>query len=189
MRKAAPLMRDRAGDIAPLLTQATGKPLVEAKAETLAAADVIEWFAEEGFRIYGRLVPSRASVTIRQMVMKDPVGPVAAFTPWNFPINQVVRKVSAALAAGCSILVKAPEETPAGPAALIQAFADAGIPAGVLGLVYGNPAEISSYLIAHPIIRKITFTGPTPVGKQLPAMAAQPIQRVTMDPGGHAPGT
>jgi succinate-semialdehyde dehydrogenase / glutarate-semialdehyde dehydrogenase len=187
MRRAAGLMRERAGDIARLLTQEQGKPLAEAKVEAMAAADIIEWFAEEGFRVYGRIVPSRGNLAIRQMVLKDPVGPVAAFTPWNFPINQVVRKVGAALAAGCSMLVKAPEETPAGPAALIQAFADAGIPPGVLGLVYGNPAEISAYLIPHPVIRKITFTGSTPVGKQLAAMAGQHMKRVTMELGGHAP--
>lgn len=187
MRKAAGLMRERAGEIAPLLTQEQGKPLAEAKGETMAAADIIEWFAEEGFRVYGRIVPSRFNLAVRQMVLKDPVGPVAAFTPWNFPINQVVRKVAAALSAGCSMLVKAPEETPAGPAALIRAFADAGLPPGVLGLVYGNPAEISSYLIPHPVIRKITFTGSTPVGKQLAAMAGQHMKRVTMELGGHAP--
>jgi succinate-semialdehyde dehydrogenase / glutarate-semialdehyde dehydrogenase len=187
MRRAADLMRQRAGDIASLLTQEQGKPLVEAKGEAMAAADIIEWFAEEGFRVYGRIVPSRASLAVRQMVLKDPVGPVAAFTPWNFPINQVVRKVGAALAAGCSMLVKAAEETPAAPAELIRAFADAGIPPGVLGLVYGNPAEISSYLIPHPVIRKITFTGSTPVGKQLAAMAGQHMKRVTMELGGHAP--
>ena len=187
MRKAAGLMRERAGEIGKLLTQEQGKPLAEAKIEAMAAADIIEWFAEEGFRVYGRIVPSRGSLALRQMVLKDPVGPVAAFTPWNFPINQVVRKVAAALSAGCSMLVKAPEETPAGPAALIQAFADAGIPPGVLGLVYGNPAEISSYLIPHPTIRKITFTGSTPVGKQLAAMAGQHMKRVTMELGGHAP--
>jgi succinate-semialdehyde dehydrogenase/glutarate-semialdehyde dehydrogenase len=187
MRKAAGFMRERAGEIAPLLTQEQGKPLVEAKGEAMAAADIIEWFAEEGFRVYGRIVPSRFKPELRQMVLKDPVGPVAAFTPWNFPINQVVRKVGAALAAGCSMLVKAPEETPAAAAALIRAFADAGIPPGVLGLVYGNPAEISSYLIPHPIIRKITFTGSTPVGKQLAAMAGQHMKRVTMELGGHAP--
>ena len=187
MRRAADLMRQRAGDIASLLTQEQGKPLVEAKGEAMAAADIIEWFAEEGFRVYGRIVPSRASLAVRQMVLKDPVGPVAAFTPWNFPINQVVRKVGAALAAGCSMLVKAAEETPAAPAELIRAFEDAGIPPGVLGLVYGNPAEISSYLIPHPVIRKITFTGSTPVGKQLAAMAGQHMKRVTMELGGHAP--
>jgi succinate-semialdehyde dehydrogenase/glutarate-semialdehyde dehydrogenase len=187
LRKAAALMRERAADIAPLLTQEQGKPLVEAKGEAMAAADIIEWFAEEGFRVYGRIVPSRTSHSIRQMVLKDPVGPVAAFTPWNFPINQVVRKVAAALAAGCSILVKAPEETPAAPAALVKAFADAGLPPGVLGLVYGNPAEISSYLIPHPTIRKVTFTGSIPVGKQLAALAGQHMKRVTMELGGHAP--
>ena len=187
MRGAAGLMRERAGEIARVLTQEQGKPLVEAEGEAKAAADIIEWFAEEGFRVYGRIVPSRGSLALRQMVLKDPVGPVAAFTPWNFPINQVVRKVGAALAAGCSMLVKAPEETPGAPAALIRAFADAGLPPGVLGLVYGDPAEISSYLIPHPVIRKITFTGSTPVGKQLAAMAGQHMKRVTMELGGHAP--
>jgi LysR family glycine cleavage system transcriptional activator len=127
-----------------LLTQEQGKPLAEAKGEAMAAADIIEWFADEGLRVYGRIVPSRFNLATRQMVLKDPVGPVAAFTPWNFPINQVVRKLAAALATGCSMIVKAPEETPASPAELIRAFADAGIPPGVLGLVYGNPAEISN---------------------------------------------
>ncbi len=187
MRRAADLMRQRAGDIGRLLTQEQGKPLAEAKGEAMAAADIIEWFAEEGFRVYGRIVPSRGSLAVRQMVLKDPVGPVAAFTPWNFPINQVVRKVGAALAAGCSMLVKAAEETPAAPAELIRAFADAGLPPGVLGLVFGDPAEISSYLIPHPVIRKITFTGSTAVGKQLAAMAGQHMKRVTMELGGHAP--
>jgi succinate-semialdehyde dehydrogenase/glutarate-semialdehyde dehydrogenase len=121
------------------------------------------------------------------MVIKDPVGPVAAFTPWNFPINQIVRKIGAGLAAGCSMLVKAPEETPAAPAALIKAFADAGIPPGVLQLVFGTPAEISNYLIPHPVIRKVTFTGSIPVGKQLAALAGQHMKRVTMELGGHAP--
>ncbi|GIX24555.1 MAG: NAD-dependent succinate-semialdehyde dehydrogenase [Caldimonas sp.] len=187
MRRAAALIRERANEIAPLITQEQGKPLAEAKAETLAAADLTEWFADEGLRVYGRLVPSRGKPELRQMVLKDPVGPVAAFTPWNFPINQVVRKVGPALAAGCSMLVKAAEETPAGPAAYIRAFADAGLPPGVLGLVYGQPAEISSHLIPHPIIRKITFTGSTPVGKQLAALAGQHMKRVTMELGGHAP--
>ena len=187
MRRAAALMRERAEAIGRLLTQEQGKPLAEAKIEALAAADIIEWFADESCRVYGRIVPSRGNLAMRQMVLKDPVGPVAAFTPWNFPINQVVRKIAPALAAGCSVLVKAPEETPAAPAELIRAFADAGIPSGVLGLVYGNPAEISGYLIPHPVIRKITFTGSTPVGKQLAAMAGQHMKRVTMELGGHAP--
>jgi succinate-semialdehyde dehydrogenase/glutarate-semialdehyde dehydrogenase len=180
-------MRERADDIALLLTEEQGKPLAEAKGEAMAAGDIIEWFAEEGFRVYGRLVPHRASLSIRQMVIKDPVGPVAAFTPWNFPINQVVRKISAGLAAGCSMIVKAPEETPASPAALIKAFQDAGLPEGVLSLVFGDPAEISEYLIASPIIRKITFTGSTPVGKLLAGLAGKHMKRVSMELGGHAP--
>lgn len=186
MRKAAALVRERADAIAPLMTLEQGKPLAEAKVEVLSAADIIEWFADEGRRTYGRIVPAR-NLAVRQMVLKEAVGPVAAFTPWNFPINQVVRKLSAALATGCSFLVKAPEETPASPAALLQAFVDAGLPAGVVGLVFGNPAEISSYLIAHPIIRKVTFTGSTPVGKELAALAGQHMKRVTMELGGHAP--
>ena len=186
MRKAAALLRERAAKIAPLMTMEQGKTMAEAKAEANAGADVIDWFAEEARRTYGRVIPPR-SEGVYQLVIKEPVGPVAAFTPWNFPINQVVRKLSAALAAGCSIIVKAPEETPASPAELIRAFADAGVPAGVVNLVYGDPAEISSYLIPHPVIRKMSFTGSTAVGKQLAALAGLHMKRVTMELGGHAP--
>lgn len=186
MRKAAGILRERADDVARLMTLEQGKPLAEARMETLGAADIIDWFAEEARRTYGRLIPARAP-NAYQMVIREPVGPVAAFTPWNFPLNQVVRKLSAALAAGCSIIVKAPEETPASPAALIRAFADAGIPEGVVNLVYGVPSEISAYLIPHPVIRKISFTGSTPVGKQLAALAGQYMKRATMELGGHAP--
>jgi succinate-semialdehyde dehydrogenase/glutarate-semialdehyde dehydrogenase len=186
MRKAAALLRERAEAIAPVMTMENGKTLSEAKGEVLAGADVIEWFAEEARRAYGRVIPAR-SEGVYQLVVKEPVGPVAAFTPWNFPINQVVRKLSAALAAGCSIIVKAPEETPASPAELIRAFADAGVPAGVINLVYGSPAEISEYLIPHPVIRKISFTGSTVVGKHLAALAGQHMKRATMELGGHAP--
>ena len=186
MRAAVALLRERTPRIAELMTQEQGKPLAEAKGEIGMACEVIEFFAEEARRVYGRVVPSR-NLTSQQLVLKEPVGPVAAFTPWNFPINQVVRKLSAALATGCSIIVKAPEETPASPAELLRAFADAGVPAGVIGLVYGIPAEISSYLTAHPVIRKITFTGSTPVGKLLAAMAGQHMKRATMELGGHAP--
>jgi succinate-semialdehyde dehydrogenase/glutarate-semialdehyde dehydrogenase len=186
MRKAAELLRERADAIAPLLTMEQGKPLSEAKGEVHAGADVIDWFAEEARRTYGRVIPARTG-GVYQLVIKEPIGPVAAFTPWNFPINQVVRKLSCALAAGCSIIVKAPEETPASPAELIRCFADAGVPAGVMNLVYGVPAEISEYLIPHPIIRKISFTGSTTVGKQLAAMAGAHMKRVTMELGGHAP--
>ncbi len=186
MRKAADLLRERVDAIAPLLTLEQGKPLGDSKGEALAGADVIDWFAEEARRAYGRVIPARAE-GIYQLVVKEPVGPVAAFTPWNFPINQVVRKLSCALAAGCSIIVKAPEETPASPAELIRAFADAGVPAGVINLVYGVPSEISEYLIPHPIIRKMSFTGSTAVGKQLAAIAGLHMKRVTMELGGHAP--
>ncbi|MDO8768373.1 MAG: aldehyde dehydrogenase family protein, partial [Burkholderiaceae bacterium] len=186
MRVAAGLMRERADSIAQLMTLEQGKPLAEAKGEIIMSADIIEWFAEEGRRVYGRIVPPRM-MNVQQMVLKEPVGPVAAFTPWNFPINQIVRKLCAALATGCSIIVKAPEETPASPAELIRAFMDAGVPAGVIGLVYGDPAQISNYLIAHPTIRKITFTGSTPVGKQLAALAGKHMKRATMELGGHAP--
>jgi succinate-semialdehyde dehydrogenase/glutarate-semialdehyde dehydrogenase len=186
MRKAANILRERAEPIARMMTMEQGKPLPEAKGETLAGADIVDWFAEEARRSYGRVIPARAE-GIYQLVVKEPVGPVAAFTPWNFPINQVVRKLSGALASGCSIIVKAPEETPASPAELIRAFADAGIPAGVVNLVYGVPAEISEYLIPHPVIRKISFTGSTVVGKHLAALAGQHMKRATMELGGHAP--
>jgi len=186
MRKAAALVRERADSIARLMTQEQGKPLAEARIEVNSAADIIEWFADEGRRVYGRIVPPR-NVNAQQTVVKEPVGPVAAFTPWNFPVNQVVRKLSAALTTGCSFIVKAPEETPASPAELIRAFADAGVPNGVLGLVFGDPPEISKYLISHPVIRKVTFTGSTAVGKQLAGLAGQRMKRATMELGGHAP--
>jgi succinate-semialdehyde dehydrogenase/glutarate-semialdehyde dehydrogenase len=186
MRKAADLVRERAETIATMMTMEQGKPLAEARAETLAGADIIDWFAEEGRRSYGRMIPARAG-NVAQMVVKEPVGPVAAFTPWNFPINQVVRKLSAAVATGCSIIIKGPEDTPAAPAELVRAFADAGVPAGVVNLVYGVPAEISEYLIPHPTIRKISFTGSTQVGKQLAALAGTHMKRTTMELGGHAP--
>lgn len=186
MRKAADLLRERSDAIAYMMTREQGKPLAQSKGEILAGADVIDWFAEEARRTYGQIIPARSS-QVAQMAIKVPVGPVAAFTPWNFPINQVVRKLSAALATGCSIIVKAPEETPASPAELIRAFADAGVPAGVINLVYGTPAEISEYLTAHPVIRKISFTGSTPVGKQLAALAGSHMKRATMELGGHAP--
>jgi succinate-semialdehyde dehydrogenase/glutarate-semialdehyde dehydrogenase len=186
MRKAADLFRERADKVAWLITREQGKPLKEAKQEALAGADVIDWFAGETQRTYGQTIPSRSD-NVTQMTLKLPVGVVAAFTPWNFPINQVVRKLSAALAAGCSIIVKAPEETPAAPAELLRAFVDAGLPAGVANLVYGVPAEISEYLIPHPLIQKISFTGSTAVGKHLAALAGAHMKRATMELGGHAP--
>lgn len=186
MRRAAELLRERVDKIAMIMTTEQGKPLAQARIETLGAADTIDWFAEEARRTYGQVIPSRQA-NVQQLAVKIPVGPVAAFTPWNFPINQVVRKLSAALAAGCSIIVKAPEDTPAAPAELIRAYADAGVPAGVVNLVFGIPSEISEYLISHPSIRKISFTGSTAVGKHLAALAGQHMKKATMELGGHAP--
>lgn len=186
LRKAGDLLRIRLEDIAVLMTAEQGKPLAEARAETKAAIETIEWFAEEARRTYGRVVPPRGE-GILQLVIKEPVGVVAAFTPWNFPINQAVRKISAALAAGCSVILKGPEETPASCAALVQAFADGGVPPGAINLVFGIPSEISQYLIPHPTVRKISFTGSTVVGKQLAALAGLHMKRITMELGGHAP--
>ncbi|ODR90183.1 NAD-dependent succinate-semialdehyde dehydrogenase [Sinorhizobium alkalisoli] len=186
LHKAAQLLRDRVERIATIMTLEQGKPLAESKSETLAAADIIDWFAEEARRAYGRVIPSR-SLNVRQLVVKEPVGPVAAFSPWNFPLNQAVRKVAAGLAAGCSVILKGPEETPASCAELVRAFADADLPTGALNLVFGIPADISNHLIPHPIIRKVSFTGSTSVGKQLAALAGAHMKRVTMELGGHAP--
>ena len=186
MRRAADLMRERADTIAEVLSVEQGKPFAESKMEVLSSADLIDWFAEEGRRTYGRIVPARAA-GITQLVIKEPVGPVAAFTPWNFPVSQAVRKIGAALATGCSIIVKPPEETPGSPAFLGDIFKDAGLPDGVLNLVYGNPPEISGYLVPHPVIRKVSFTGSVPVGKHLAALAGQHMKRATMELGGHAP--
>jgi succinate-semialdehyde dehydrogenase/glutarate-semialdehyde dehydrogenase len=187
MRKAAELLRSRADDIAKIMTTEQGKPLPEAKMEAMAGADVIDWFAEEGRRAYGRVIPARGD-GIYQLVVKEPVGPVAAFTPWNFPINQAVRKISASLATGCTIVIKGPEDTPGAVAELVRAFSDAGVPAGVINLVYGVPSEVSEYLVPHPLIRKISFTGSTAIGKHLAALAGQHMKRATMELGGHAPG-
>lgn len=186
LRKAADIVRSRVDKIATLMTLEQGKPLAEAKGETLGAADSIDWYAEEGRRAYGRIIPSRAT-GIFQYVFKEPVGVVAAFTPWNFPLNQVVKKIAAAFAAGCTAIVKGPEETPASVAELIKAFDEAGMPKGSINLVYGIPAEISEYLIAHPIVRKVTFTGSTAVGKQLASLAGSHMKRATMELGGHSP--
>jgi succinate-semialdehyde dehydrogenase/glutarate-semialdehyde dehydrogenase len=186
LRKAANLVRERADDIARVLTLEQGKVLAEAKMEVMSGADVIDWFAEEGKRAYGRIIPARAD-GVRNMVIQEPVGVVAGFAPWNFPVTQAVRKIAASLAAGCSIILKCPEETPGSPIGLVRAFHDAGVPAGVLNLVYGVPKDISEYLIPHPVVRKISFTGSVPVGKHLASLAGLHMKRATMELGGHAP--
>ncbi|AYO54732.1 NAD-dependent succinate-semialdehyde dehydrogenase [Acinetobacter wuhouensis] len=186
LNKAADLLRERVEDIARTMTLEQGKPLKQSKIEVLSAADIINWFAAEAVRSYGQVIPSRSN-DVLSYTLKVPVGIVAAFTPWNFPINQIVRKISAALAAGCSIIVKGPEETPASPAQLVQSFHDAGLPSGVISLVFGDPQEISTYLIEHPKVKKISFTGSTPIGKQLASLAGKHMKKVTMELGGHAP--
>ena len=186
LRKAADLVRARAEKIATALTFEQGKVFGEAKLEVMGSADVIDWFADEGRRAYGRIIPARAD-GVRNMVLMEPVGPVAGFSPWNFPVLQAARKISASLAAGCSIIVKCPEETPGSPIEFVKCFEEAGVPAGVINLLYGVPAEISEYFIASPIIRKISFTGSVPVGKQLASLAGLHMKRATMELGGHAP--
>src|SRR5215469_3577450 len=186
MRKAADIIRSEADTISRNLTTEQGKPLAESKIETMLGADLIDWFAEEGRRTYGRVIPPRAE-GVYQLVVKEPVGPVAAFSPWNFPINQAVRKISIALGAGCSIILKGPEETPGPCAGLVDACSRAGVVPGAVNLIFGVPSDISEYLIPHPVIRKISFTGSTAVGKKLAALAGLHMKRVTMELGGHAP--
>ncbi len=186
LRRAAELVRERADTMARCMTLDQGKPLAESTMESASAADHIEWYAEEGRRAYGRVVPPR-NPAVRQLVIREPVGPVAAFTPWNFPINQSVRKIAGALAAGCSIVIKAPEEAPGSVIELVRCFHDAGVPAGVLNLVFGVPSQVSEHLVKSPVIRKISFTGSTAVGRQLGALAATHLKLTTMELGGHAP--
>lgn len=186
LRKAANLSRERTEEIAQLITREQGKPLSEARMEAGGAGDHIDWYAEEGRRAYGRVIPSRA-VGVRQMVIQEPIGPVAAFSPWNFPVSQLVRKIAGALAAGCSIIAKGPEETPSSCMALVRCFQDAGVPPGVLNLVFGVPQEISEFLVRSDVIRKVSFTGSVPVGRQLGALAGQYLKRCTLELGGHAP--
>ena len=185
MRKAADLMRERYDAISKTLVQEEGKAYAEARAEVITSADIIEWYAEEGRRAYGRIVPGRGK--LRQIVIQEPVGIVAAFTPWNFPALTPARKIGGALAAGCSLILKASEETPGTCVEMVRCFADAGLPAGVLNLVFGVPAKISEHLIAKDEVRKISFTGSIPVGKHLAVLAAKGMKRATMELGGHSP--
>ena len=186
MRKAADLMRERFDAISKILVQEEGKSYPEARAEVRTSADIIEWYAEEGRRAYGRIVPGPGK-GLRQIVVQEPVGVVAAFTPWNFPALTPARKIGGALAAGCSLILKASEETPGACVEMVRCFADAGLPAGVLNLVFGVPATISEHLIAKDDVRKISFTGSIPVGKHLAALAAKGMKRATMELGGHSP--
>jgi len=186
MRKAADLLRERIYHAARVMTLEQGKPLGESRAEIAATADTIDWMAEEGRRAYGRIVPGRAK-NVRQIVVQEPVGVVAGFSPWNFPTLTPVRKIAGALGAGCAIILKAAEETPGSAVELVRCFHDAGAPAGVVNLVFGVPSEISRHLIASDTVKKISFTGSVPVGKLLAGLAAQGMKRATMELGGHSP--
>ena len=185
--RATALIRERAADIAQWLTLEQGKPQSEALREVTLAADIIDFLAEESRRLADRGVPPRSAAILRQTVQRVPVGPVAAFTPWNFPANLPARKIGGALAAGCTVVIKPAEETPATCLELARAFVDAGLPRGVLNVVCGDPGAISSALIAHPGMAKVSFTGSVPVGRLLAEQAARHLKRYTAELGGHAP--
>ena len=186
LRKVAELTRERRDEIARDITLDQGKPLAEARAEVASCAEHAEWHAEECRRIYGRVIPARLP-NVRQMVVRQPVGVCVAFTPWNFPFNQAIRKMVAAIGAGCTLILKGPEDSPSAVMALARLFHDAGLPPGVLNVVWGVPSEVSDYLIRSPIVRKVSFTGSVAVGKQLAALAGAHMKRVTMELGGHSP--
>ncbi|TEA76818.1 NAD-dependent succinate-semialdehyde dehydrogenase [Allopusillimonas ginsengisoli] len=186
LRKVGQLSRDRANDIGRNLTLDQGKPLAEAVGEIISCADHCDWHAEECRRIYGRVILPR-SPEVRQLVLREPIGVCAAFTPWNFPYNQAIRKICAAIGAGCTIILKGPEDSPSAVMAIARMFHDAGLPPGVLNIVWGVPSEVSDYLIRSPIVRKVSFTGSVPVGKHLASLAGAHMKRVTMELGGHSP--
>lgn len=185
LQGAARLIRERADEIARIATLEQGKPLAESQGELKAVTGLFDFYAGEAKRIYGRVLVRPAG--FRSLVMKEPVGPVAAFAPWNFPTFNPARKLGAPIAAGCSAVMKPAEETPASAMAIVQALLDAGLPAGVCQLVFGVPDEVSRHLLASPVIRKLSFTGSTAVGKHLARLAADTMKRTTMELGGHAP--
>jgi len=186
LRKVASLSRERAKEIGRNMTLDQGKPLAESVGEITACAEHADWHAEECRRIYGRVIPPR-NPDVRQIVVREPIGVCAAFTPWNFPYNQAIRKIAAALGAGCTVILKGPEDSPSAVMAIARMFHEAGLPKGCLNIVWGEPAKISDYLIRSPIVRKVSFTGSVPVGKQLAALAGAHMKRVTMELGGHSP--
>ncbi|MFD1554630.1 NAD-dependent succinate-semialdehyde dehydrogenase [Paraburkholderia silviterrae] len=186
LRRVASLIRERAPQIARNITLDQGKPLAEAVLEVQSCAEHAEWHAEECRRIYGRVIPARTP-GVQQTVTREPIGVCAAFTPWNFPFNLSLRKVVAALGAGCTLVLKGPEDSPSAVVAMARIFHDAGLPAGCLNVVWGVPSEVSSHLINAPAVRKISFTGSATVGKQLASMAGAQMKRMTMELGGHSP--
>lgn len=185
LHRAADLLVERSAAIGRIMTLEQGKPLPEAIGEVRRVSGTLRWDADDARRAYGRIIPSADDTVLS--VRREPVGPVAAFTPWNFPAGSPMRKIAAALSAGCSIVIKASEETPGTACALVRCFADAGVPEGVLNLVFGEPAEVSAHLIPSPVIRLVAFTGSVPVGKQLAAAAGAQMKPCLMELGGHAP--
>ncbi|QLH13009.1 NAD-dependent succinate-semialdehyde dehydrogenase [Paracoccus pantotrophus] len=185
LRRAAALVRERAAEIAPIFTLEQGKTVQESLGEIERSATFLDWDAEEAIRIYGRVVPTDPPV--QQTVIREPIGPVAAFTPWNVPMSAPSRKISAALASGCSIILKPAEETPATTCLFAQCFLDAGLPPGVLNIVFGDPDEVSRTLVQSPVTRLVTLTGSIHVGKHLTRLAADTMTPVLMELGGHAP--
>jgi succinate-semialdehyde dehydrogenase/glutarate-semialdehyde dehydrogenase len=185
LHKTASLLRERAEHIGRIMTQEQGKPLAESRSEVLGSAQLFDWYAEEAKRDYGRTLVRPAGQISR--VIRQPVGPVATFSPWNFPIYLLAKKVAAALAAGCTVISRPPHETPGCCTELFRALHDAGIPAGVAQLLHGDADLISRTLIASRTIRKVSFTGSTAVGKHLMRLCADSMTRVTMELGGHAP--
>lgn len=186
LRRAADILQERAELVASLITDEQGKPLSESRAEAARCIEIFQWYADEARRAYGRIVPSRA-LGLSQTVLYEPIGPVAAFSPWNFPASQAAKKLAAALAAGCSIILKGPEEAPSGCVELVRALADAGIMPGAVALLFGRPAMIAEQLIRSEVTRKVSFTGSVPVGKRLAMLAAAYMKPCTMELGGHAP--
>ena len=185
LHKAAQLIVERADHIAAILTQEQGKPLAEAKGEVIGAASMFSWYAEEIKRDYGRTLVRPTGQ--RSIVIRQPVGPTATFTPWNFPLYLLAKKVAAALAAGCPVISRPPQETPGCTGEMFRALADAGIPHGVAQLVHGNADLVSRALVGSKVIRKVSFTGSVPVGKHLMKLAADSMTRITLELGGHAP--
>jgi len=186
IRKVAELIRERLDTIATIMSIETGKPLAESKGETNGAADQFEWYSEETKRIYGQLIGSRTQDS-RLAVIYQPVGVVAAFSAWNFPALLPARKIAAALAAGCSVIMKPAGEAPGSCALIVQACHDAGIPKGVVNFVTGNSGMIARHLISSPIVRKVSVTGSVPVGKEILHLAADGVKKVSMELGGHGP--
>jgi succinate-semialdehyde dehydrogenase/glutarate-semialdehyde dehydrogenase len=186
LKKTAELMRDRADRIARALTQEQGKPLAEARLEVLHAADTFEWFAEEGKRAYGRIIPA-TNTAKRYYATKHPVGVVGTITPWNFPAALPSRKIAPALAAGCTVVSRPADQTPLTLILMFQCLADAGLPAGVANLVMGEPVPIADAFFENRAVRKISFTGSTAVGKELIRRSADQVKRLSLELGGHAP--